>query len=67
MRAYWGSGGIAPRTSALDGGGWSASPPGIGGWVDKVLYFFQFFRFSCNILQTLSEEQKLKLQCSKHL
>jgi hypothetical protein len=30
MKAYWGSGGIAPRTltSALDGGEWSASRPG---------------------------------------
>jgi hypothetical protein len=49
MKAYWGSGGIAPihsLTSALDGGEWSASCPGhftpretapgihwIGGWV----------------------------------
>jgi hypothetical protein len=48
MKAYWGSGGIAPRilTSAQDGGEWSASRPGrftpweralgthrIGGWV----------------------------------
>jgi hypothetical protein len=48
MKAYWGSGGIAPRilTSALDGGEWSASrfsrftprerDPGthwLGGWV----------------------------------
>jgi hypothetical protein len=48
MKAYWGSGGIAPRilTTALDGGVWSASRPGhftpkkispstpwIGGWV----------------------------------
>jgi hypothetical protein len=48
MKAYWGSGGIAPRTltSARDGGEWSASRPGrftprkrapcthwIGGWV----------------------------------
>jgi hypothetical protein len=30
MKAYWGSGGIAPRTltSAIDGGEWSASRPG---------------------------------------
>jgi hypothetical protein len=30
MKAYWESGGIAPRTltSALDGGEWSASRPG---------------------------------------
>jgi hypothetical protein len=49
MKAYWGSGGIAPLiflTSALDGGEWSASRTGrftprerapdthwIGGWV----------------------------------
>jgi hypothetical protein len=49
MKAYWGSGGIAPThslTSALDAGEWSASRPGrftpkegspfthyIGGWV----------------------------------
>jgi hypothetical protein len=48
MKAYWGSGGIAPLilTSALDGGEWSASRPGrftprerapsthwLGGWV----------------------------------
>jgi hypothetical protein len=48
MKAYWGSGGIAPRIRlALNGGEWSASRPGrftprervpgthwIGGWVD---------------------------------
>jgi hypothetical protein len=30
IKAYWGSGGIAPRivTSAIDGGEWSASRPG---------------------------------------
>jgi hypothetical protein len=30
MKAYWGSGGIAPHivTLALDGGDWSASRPG---------------------------------------
>jgi hypothetical protein len=31
MKAYWGSGSIAPHTfltSELDGGEWSASPPG---------------------------------------
>jgi hypothetical protein len=31
MKAYWGSGSIAPRiltSSALDGGGWSDSRPG---------------------------------------
>jgi hypothetical protein len=47
MEAYWGNGGIAPRTdSALDGGEWSVSRPGrftprerapgthcIGGWM----------------------------------
>jgi hypothetical protein len=48
MKAYWGSGSIAPHilTTALDGGEWSASRPGrftpreedpvthwIGGWV----------------------------------
>jgi hypothetical protein len=48
MKAYWGSGGIAPRilTSPLDGDEWSSSRPGrftprervpgnhwIGGWV----------------------------------
>jgi hypothetical protein len=51
MKAYWGSGGIAPRilTSALDGGEWSASRPNcficrekapathcIGGWVGPI-------------------------------
>jgi hypothetical protein len=49
MKAFWGSGGLAPRnlTSVLHGGEWSASRPGhfsprvrapgthcIGGWVD---------------------------------
>jgi len=34
MKAYWGSGCIAPRiflTSALDEGEWSASRPGLAG------------------------------------
>jgi hypothetical protein len=29
MKTYWGSGGIAPRTSALDGGEWSVSRSGL--------------------------------------